>query len=249
LDDIGGIRNLLELSRDYRVKKLIYASSSEVYGEQIADELREEDIPKVIMPYAVVKLVGETYCKTYWQEYGVDTTALRFFNVYGPRQDGSGYGFVVSIFIEQALHNKDLTVFGDGLMTRSFVYVDDNVESALRAVFSKNTSGECINIGSDNVTTIGGLARRIIAISGKSGLRATLVKHARNGEIRNRRPSLCRMNEALGFRASYGLEEGLRKTYEYFREFDTHSSGLVDAPYGDLLLKAAENLQASGVPE
>jgi UDP-glucose 4-epimerase len=164
----------------------------------------------------VVKIVGETFCKTYWQQHGLDTTALRFFNVYGPRQDGSGYGFVVSIFVRQAIEGKDLTVFNGGQMTRSFIYIDDNIEASLRVIDNKQSSGECINVGSGNFIKIIDLARKVIDISGNNHLRARLVKSNRDGEIKNRRPSLKKMHKILKYRSAYDLDSGLLNTYNHF---------------------------------
>ena len=132
LNDIQGIRNVLDLSKNTGVKRVFFSSSSEVYGEPVHLPQNEQTTPlNSRLPYAVVKNVGESFCRSYQQEYGLDFTLFRFFNTYGPKQSPD---FVVSRFINAALQNKDITIYGDGMQTRTFCYIDDNTEACINSL-------------------------------------------------------------------------------------------------------------------
>ena len=216
LRDIDGIKNILELSRKHKVKKLVFASSSEVYGEPVSLPEKEDGVNNPRHMYALVKLIGEELIHTYHKKYGFPGCALRFFNVYGPRQNSSPYGFVVGIFMEQVLRGERPTIFGDGLQTRDFMFVKDNVEAALRALLIKKTTGEIINIGRGRQITILGLAERIIDLAEKD-LRPEFLPE-RKMDIRYRCPDTKKMRQTLRFTPKYPLDKGLEKTYEWYRE-------------------------------
>jgi len=221
LQDIKGIEVILKLSKEGGIKKVIFSSSSEAYGFTSELPLREDGGKEIensqgdnIHLYALVKLMGEKIMKTYNDKYGLPTCSLRFFNVFGPRQESSAYGFVVGVFIEQLLKNENPTVFGDGYQTRDFIYIDDNVRLAIRALLNDNTNGEIINIGVGRQTTIIDLARRLAKISGK-GLEPKLVD-TRKSEIRYRSPDTTKMRKLLEDEIEDKLDEHLQKTYDSY---------------------------------
>jgi UDP-glucose 4-epimerase len=218
LADIEGTRAVLNLARKYDVEKVIYASSSEVYGHPVEIPEREDGHVNAKLPYAVTKLMSEKYMEAYHQVYGMRTTSLRFFNIYGPRQDASAYGFVVGIFIRQALGKKKLTVYGDGTQTRDFTYIEDNIAATLAALASKKADGEIINIGTGKPTTIYDLASTIIDLTGKGKTLQIKYLPQRKNEIRHRFPDITKMKKILGYIPTYSLNEGLRKTIEWYRE-------------------------------
>ena len=152
----------------------------------------------------------------YYENYGLPACALRLFNVYGPRQNSSPYGFVVGIFMTQILEGKRPTIFGDGHQTRDFIYIKDNVEAAVRALLSPKTDGEIINIGIGRQTTILDLAERIIRLSGKD-LKPKFLPQ-RKIDIRYRCPDVTKMKRLLRFSPQYSLDEGLRLTYEWYKQ-------------------------------
>jgi UDP-glucose 4-epimerase len=217
LRDIEGFKNVLELSKESDVKKLIFSSSSEVYGSPVEIPEREDGHVNAKLPYATVKLIGEQYCRAYYDTYGLKTTSLRFFNVYGPRQESTPYGFVVGIFIREALQDTAPTIFGDGSQTRDFVYVKDNVDLTILAAESKRTDGEVLNIGTGKPTTIIDLAELIIELCGKEGKLVPLFLPERPHEIKHRFPDISKMMRLLSLRHKYRLEDGLKETIKYYQ--------------------------------
>lgn len=216
LNDIEGIKNVLNLSLKNKVKKLVLASSSEIYGEPLTLPEKEDGIHNPRDVYALVKLIGENLIQIYYQKYGLPACALRLFNVYGPRQNSSPYGFVVGIFINQVLKGKSPIIFGDGMQTRDFIYIKDNVEATILALLNKKTAGEIINIGISRQTTILDLAERIIKLSGKNFKPKFFPK--RKIDIRYRCPDITKMKKILKFAPKYSLDEGLRLTYEWYEQ-------------------------------
>jgi len=215
LEDIGGIKNIFNLALKYKIKKIVFASSSEVYGEPLSLPEKEDGIYNPRDVYALTKLVGENLVEIYYENYGLPTCALRLFNVYGPKQNSSPYGFVVGIFISQVLHGERPTIFGNGHQTRDFIYIKDNVEAAVRALVSEKTCGQIINVGIGRQTTILDLAERIIRLSGKN-LKPKFIPE-RKIDIRYRCPDVEKMKKLLKFFPKYSLDEGLRITYEWYK--------------------------------
>jgi len=218
LEDIEGIKHVLELSRQHKVKKIVYASSSEVYGNQERMPLHEENsYLDVKMPYALVKSAGENFFRTYWETVGLPFTALRFFNVYGPRQESSRYGFVVGIFISQVLKGQAPTIFYDGKQTRDFMFIADNIEASIQSLINPKADGQIFNLGTGRETSVLDLAKMIIEISGKK-LKPSLM-HKRNlAEIKRRVADNNKMTRLLGYHPQYSLEDGLRITYGWYKE-------------------------------
>lgn len=218
LADIDGIRNMLALASKHKVKKIVYASSSEIYGNQEKMPLHEEySYYDAKIPYATVKILGENYLRTYWETSGLPITILRFFNAYGPRQESSRYGFVTGVFISQVLQNKAPTIFHDGMQTRDFMYIDDNIEAAIQALLNHKADGQAINLGTGKETTILELAQKIVRLAGKEKTLKPSLLHKRNTvEIKRRVANTEKMEKLLGFHSKYSLEEGLRLTYEWY---------------------------------
>ncbi|HEY1040684.1 MAG TPA: NAD-dependent epimerase/dehydratase family protein, partial [Bacteroidia bacterium] len=152
LQDIEGIKNVLNLSKNTAVKRIFFSSSSEVYGEPVVLPQHEHTTPlNSRVPYAVVKNVGESFCKSYYQEYNLNYTIFRFFNTYGPNQSTD---FVVARFLASALKGEDITIYGDGSQTRTFTYVDDTVTTCLNCFYENKVVNDVINIGNDKLMTI-----------------------------------------------------------------------------------------------
>ena len=216
LNDVKGIQNIFELARKHDVKKIVYASSSEVYGEPAELPEREDGPVNPVVPYGSVKLLGEEFMKSYFQQYGLKGCALRIFNTYGPRQvTESTYSFVVGNFIQQVLANKQPTIFGDGNQTRDFLYVDDNVEAAMHALESDKVNGKSLNVAKGERITIKDLADKIIKISGKK-MSPTFMPF-RKHEILHRWADVSRMKSLLNFEPKIKLEEGLKRTMDWYK--------------------------------
>lgn len=215
LNDVSGTRHILDLSLKYGKPKVVFASSSEVYGEPVEIPEAENGHTNAQLPYAVTKLYCEKLMEAYWQKYKLPTCSLRFFNVYGPRQESSDYGFVVGIFIKKVLRGLPPQIFGDGTQTRDFVYIDDNTEASLRALEFYETNGEVINIGTGKPTTILDLAEEIIAARGLTEKIKPELLAARD-DVRHRFPDVSKMRRLLRFKPQYSLVEGLRKTISYY---------------------------------
>jgi len=211
LDDIEGIKNILDLSKNTGVKRVFFSSSSEVYGEPVEIPQYEDTTPlNSRLPYAIVKNVGEAFFKSYQQEYGLDYTIFRFFNTYGPRQSTD---FVISKFIDRAITNSDITIYGDGSQTRTFCYIDDNLDTIERILNTGECKNDVINIGSDEEITILGLAERVIDIF-KSNSRIVHLPPLPEGDMSRRKPDISKMLNILN-RPLMSLDEGLRMTLQH----------------------------------
>ncbi|MBL4592856.1 MAG: NAD-dependent epimerase/dehydratase family protein [Flavobacteriales bacterium] len=210
LDDIDGIRNVLNLSKNTGVKRVIYSSSSEVYGEPVEYPQNEETTPlNSRLPYAIVKNIGEAFLKSYHQEFGLDYTVFRFFNTYGPKQ---AKDFVISKFINAALNNQDITVYGDGSQTRTFCFVENNINACVAAAFGENYKNRTINIGNNIETSILELAQIIIKLTNST----SKIKHLpplEDGDMTRRNPDITIMKGLLN-EELIPLEEGLKKVLQ-----------------------------------
>jgi UDP-glucose 4-epimerase len=207
LNDLQGIRHILNLSTTSKVKRVFFSSSSEVYGEPVEYPQNEETTPlNSRLPYAIVKNAGEAYLKSYHKEYNLSYTIFRFFNTYGPKQSPD---FVLSRFIKLALKNENITVNGDGNQTRTFCFVDDNVEACVNAFNHEKSVNEVINIGSDKETTILELAQLIIRLTNSSS-KIVHVPALTEGDMTRRKPDITKMKQLL-HRDLLPLEEGIKK--------------------------------------
>jgi len=193
--------------------KLIFASSAAVYGDNPNLPLRETERPRPLSPYGVTKATAEEYLRVYHELYGLPIVALRYFNVFGPRQGLNQYAGVISIFINRALKNEPLVIFGDGKQTRDFIYVKDVVRANILAAESRRANGRVFNVASGRQTTVLELARKVIEIVGANS--PIVFDKPRPGDIRH---SLADIGEIkrLGFEPEWSLEEGLKKTVEWY---------------------------------
>lgn len=212
--NVIGLLNVLESATEACVKKLVFASSAAVYGDNPTVPKVETMIPEPKSPYAITKLDGEYYLEMFQREGKLDTASLRFFNVFGPRQDPKGaYAAAVPIFIEKALRQEALTIFGNGEQTRDFIFVKDIVHALAFAAETPAVIGT-YNVGYGQQMTINELAREIIAVAGSSSKIEYLPE--RSGDVRHSRSNPQKLFSA-GWRASHTLTEGLAATLESFR--------------------------------
>lgn len=207
LNDLDGIKNVLDLSKNTGVKRIYFSSSSEVYGEPVEYPQNEHTTPlNSRLPYAIVKNIGEAFLRAYKQEFNLDFTIFRFFNTYGPKQSTD---FVMSKFIYSALKGTDIQIYGDGSQSRTFCYIDDNVEACANAFYKGRFINEVINVGNDNETTILELAQTIIRIT-KSKSKIVHVPALKDGDMTRRLPDNSKMRDLLGKNLT-PLEEGIQK--------------------------------------
>ena len=218
-DDVNvhGTLNLLKASRDAGVHRLIYASSSSVYGNSPELPKRESMTPQPESPYAVGKLAGEHYCKVFSNLYGLDCVCLRYFNVFGPRQDpGSQYAAVVPIFVTALLRNEAPLIHGDGEQSRDFTYVANVVDANLSAVEKDAATGNVMNVACGVTTTVNDLFARVRGIAGSS----IDAEHGppRAGDVRHSYADIGRAVDLIGFRPAVSLDDGLERTVAWYRE-------------------------------
>jgi nucleoside-diphosphate-sugar epimerase len=212
-----GTFNVLLAARDANVRRVVFAASSSAYGETEVLPKREEMLPNPLSPYAVAKLVGEFYCQVFTRVYGLETVSLRYFNVFGPRQDPSSpYSGVISKFITALLNNETPVVYGDGEQSRDFTYVDNIVAANLRAAEAPAASGEVMNLGLSERTTLNQLLAELQRIIGTN--HQPRYEAARSGDIRHSLADITRAEELLNYQPTVGLAEGLRRTVEWYRE-------------------------------
>ena len=206
LKDIEGIKNLLSLSQEIGVKRFFFSSSSEVYGEPVSIPQHEETTPlNSRIPYAIVKNVGEAFCKSYFQEYNMPYTIFRFFNTYGPNQTTD---FVISKFIAKAIKGEDITIYGDGSQTRTFCYVTDNIEATINAFLEDKHINDIVNIGGDIAFTILELAKLIIKIT-ESKSKIIHLPALTEGDMTRRLPDNTKMRKLLN-KELIPLEKGIK---------------------------------------
>jgi UDP-glucose 4-epimerase len=211
--NINGTLNVLVAAKDCSVKKVIYASSSSVYGDTPELPKREDMAANPKSPYAVTKLMGEYYCAVFKEVYGLKTVSLRYFNVYGPRQDPySDYAAVIPRFINRVLENKPPVIYGDGQQTRDFTFVKDVVRANVLAAKSDATG--VYNSANGNRISINELADMIMKLTGKN--LKPIHDAPRKGDVMHSLGDISKAKKDLGYEPRYSLEEGLRETIEWF---------------------------------
>lgn len=207
LEDIEGLKHIFDLSSEYKVKRIFYSSSSEVYGEPVEMPQRELTTPlNSRLPYAIVKNLGEAFCRSYQKEKGLNYTVFRFFNTYGPKQNPD---FVISRFMKMALKNEPITIYGDGSQTRTFCLFEDNIEACVNAFEQNKFVNDVINIGNDKETSVLELAKIIIERTGS----ASTIVHLpplKEGDMTRRQPDITNMKSLLN-RPLAKLEDGIDK--------------------------------------
>ena len=209
--NVNGTLNVLIAAKECGVKKVIYASSCAVYGDNPKLPLKEDILPMPLSPYAVTKLAGEYYCQVFTEIYGLPTVSLRYFNVYGPRQDAnSDYAAVIPKFIKRVLEDKPPIIYGDGNQTRDFIFVKDVVKANIMAAESNATG--FFNIASGKQISINELANIILEIMGKDF--EPIHQKPRPGDIKHSVADISKANSKLRYQPKYSLMEGLRITIE-----------------------------------
>ena len=211
LNDIEGIRNILQLSKNSSVKRVFYSSSSEVYGEPVELPQHEQTTPlNSRVPYAVVKNVGESFFRSYQKVYGLPYTIFRFFNTYGPNQSKD---FVISKFLTAALKGDDITIYGDGSQTRTFCYVDDNINTCLKIFEDNHMINDVINIGGAQEYKIIDVAKSIISLTGSSS-KIIHLPPLPEGDMTRRMPDNSKMLNILN-KQLISLEDGVKMMIDH----------------------------------
>jgi UDP-glucose 4-epimerase len=221
--NVDGTLNVLVAARDAKVKRVVFAGSSSVYGETPTLPKREDMPAAPISPYGLSKLAGEIYGQVFQRCYGLEFVSLRYFNVFGPRQDpGSPYSGVLSLFNAALLNGTLPTVYGDGEQSRDFTYVGNAVEANLLACESKRAAGLAINIGTGSRYTL----NQTLALLEKITGRPAKAKYGppREGDIHDSQADISRAKDVLGYNPRFGFEEGLKNTWEWFSAVEKRSS-------------------------
>ncbi|MBU4185872.1 MAG: SDR family oxidoreductase [Desulfobacteraceae bacterium] len=216
INDLGTLL-VLDAGRKNKVKRVVFASSSAVYGDDPLLPKHESMQPKPMSPYAVQKLTGELYAHIYYDLYGIETVCLRYFNVYGPRQDASSpYSGVISIFMAKAVSKKPSLIYGDGKQYRDFVFVKDVVKANLLAATAEDAAGQTFNIGTGKHVSINTLWDMICLLSGLN----IKPEYAppRPGDIIESVASIEQAKSALGFKPDYSFEKGLEITFKWYKD-------------------------------
>ncbi len=215
--NIDGTFNLLLAARDAGVRRVVYAASSSAYGDTLVLPKVETMPASPQSPYALQKHVGETYCQLFTKLYGLETVAVRYFNVFGPRQNPSSpYSGVLSLFIKAALTGSSPTIFGDGEQTRDFTYVDNVVDGVLRAVHAPSASGEVINVACGGRISLNQAWASLEGILGP--LPRPLHNLPRPGDVRDSQADIEKAYSLLGYRPSISFDDGLRLTMDWARQ-------------------------------
>jgi nucleoside-diphosphate-sugar epimerase len=214
--NIDGTLNVLLAARDARVRRVVYAGSSSAYGDTPTLPKVESMPPAPLSPYALQKLVGEQYGQLFTQLYGLETVSIRYFNVFGPRQDPSSpYSGVISLFISALSEGRVPTIYGDGEQTRDFTYVANVVDGVLRACEAPGIGGEVINVATGSRITLNALFR---AVRDLTGARLEPVyAPGRPGDVRDSQADITKARRLLAYEPIVGFEEGLKKTVDWYR--------------------------------
>lgn len=213
---VTGTVTVLDAARKAGVRRVVYAASSSAYGDQPFVSKRETDLPAPLSPYAAAKLAGELYCHAFHATYGLETVAIRYFNVFGPRQDPkSEYSAVIPIFVTQMLAGKRPTVFGDGLQSRDFTYIDNVVAGNLAAAKSPRAVGHTINVACGRQFTLLELIASINRVLG-TAIDPEFAKE-RPGDVRESLADITRARTLLNYEPAIDFEEGLRRSIDYYK--------------------------------
>jgi UDP-glucose 4-epimerase len=218
--NIDATLSVLVAARDARVKRVVYAGSSSAYGDTPTLPKHEDMPTNPLSPYALQKLVGEQYLRMFTALYGLETVTIRYFNVFGPRQDPSSpYSGVISVFTRALLENRPPTIYGDGGQTRDFTYVANVVDGVLRAC-TANVSGLVVNVATGSRISLTELFKVLRDLTGRAALEPTYAP-ARAGDVRDSQADISRARRLLGYEPLVTFEEGLRRTVEWYRQQHT----------------------------
>jgi len=214
--NVKGTLKLLVKARQHKVKRVVFASSSSVYGDTKIFPEKETAVPGPISPYAATKLMGEYYCKLFSSSYGLETVALRYFNVFGPKQSlDNQYAVVIPKFIVSILKDEHPPVHGDGLQERDFTFIDNVVEANLKAARTPGISGEVINVACGDAKTVLDIVKCVNNILGKDI--KPVFQPKRPGDVRKTRADVARFRKLLKIKNLTGFEEGIQRTVQYFK--------------------------------
>jgi nucleoside-diphosphate-sugar epimerase len=220
--NIDGTLNVLVAAKELKVKRVVFAASSSAYGETPTLPKVETMQPEPISPYGVTKYVGELYGQTFGRCYGLENVALRYFNIFGPRQDPSSpYSGVLAKFCSAFLEDAQPVVFGDGEQTRDFTYVENAVQANLLACEAPSVSGKVFNVGVGGRVSLNEVVRALGKITGKT--LETKYEPPRDGDIRDSQADITQARELLGYEPQVSFEEGLSRTYEWYRATQTRA--------------------------
>jgi len=208
--NVLGTLNLLEASIKTKVKRFVYLSSCAVYGDVAKLPINEDSPVRPISPYASSKLAAEEHCTSFFENHGLETVRLRYFNVYGPRQAASDYAGVMVKFLERIRMDQPPIIFGDGEQTRDFVHVNDVVEATLLAINRDGVAGNLFNIGTGEVVTINKLCDVFLELTGKKHLKP-IFKDAKPGEVRHSQADITKAMNLLGYSPKVPLRSGVRE--------------------------------------
>jgi nucleoside-diphosphate-sugar epimerase len=214
--NIDGTLQILLAARSAKIKRVVFAGSSSVYGDTEVLPKTEVMPTNPLSPYALQKLMGEMYLKMFTRLYGLETVTTRYFNVFGPRQDpGSPYSGVISLFIKALSEGTQPVIYGDGEQTRDFTYVTNVVDGVLRAVETPGVGGEVFNVATNNRTSLNQLLATLKKIFGSNV--EPIYREPRAGDVRDSQADISKAQQMLGYQPTVGLEEGLRKTVDWFK--------------------------------
>jgi len=213
----GGTLNILFAAREETVKRVIYASSSSIYGDTPTLPKHEEMLSHPLSPYALQKYIGEQYCRLFYQLYGLETVSLRYFNIFGPKQDpNSIYSAVIPKFIDALLQGSPPIIFGDGEQSRDFTYIGNVVQANLLAMSAEHLHGEAINIACAERTSLNQLVNVLRKILGSK--LSPVYEEPRKGDVRHSLADIRKGKELLNYEPKVGVELGLKKTVEFFQK-------------------------------
>jgi UDP-glucose 4-epimerase len=216
--NIGGTLNVLLAARELNIPRVVYSSSTSVYGNPRYLPINEDDATNMLSPYAVSKFAGENYCKAFYESYGLSSSVVRYSNVFGTAQrPDNPYCGVVSKFFESAMAGQPPRIHGDGEQTRDFTYIDDVVEATLLAGLSPKADGQVYNVGTGREVTVNQLARMIIDITG-AGVEPAYVDRRDIDNIRRRVVNIEKIRRELRWIPTFTVEHGLRRTYQWLKE-------------------------------
>ena len=216
--NIGGTLNVLLAARELKIPRVVYSSSTSVYGNPRYLPINEDDATNMLSPYAVSKFAGENYCKAFYESYGLSSAVVRYSNVYGTAQrPDNPYCGVVSKFFESAMNGEPPRIHGDGEQTRDFTYIDDVVEATLLAGVSPKADGQVYNVGTGREVTVNQLAHTIIEITGAK-VEPAYVDRRDIDNIRRRVVNIEKIRRELRWIPTFTIEQGLRRTYQWLKE-------------------------------
>jgi len=217
--NVFGTLNILELARRYDVSKVIYASTSEVYGSAQYVPMDEEHPLNALHPYGASKVAADRMCNAYIQTYGLNICIMRAFNTFGPRQKDVGYGGAISIFVKRCLRDEPPIIYGDGTQTRDYTYIDDLIRAYDLILNYDKPLREPINFGTGKDIRIIDLANKIINLCGKKGKINPVHVASRPGEVMRLVADYSKAEKLLGWKPAYTIDEGLKKFIDWYKNY------------------------------